>query len=605
MAKSNKRKPIISGRPAVVTPDISAADLAALYKKLRAEDDERRAQMAAQEEEYRAMQAELSERREQLRGLEELLDHVLAETRQGVEQAIEMARGSITVQEEKMSRYLSKRDWLVPRVKADVHAEDAAEDGETDDLGDDEDGLSADGGQAIEAAVAPAKRGQTHVVFTALGGTQETGANCYLLEFRRTGRRVLIDAGIRYQLGADRLPAFDQIDQQPDLLIVTHAHLDHCGALPVAARRWPDMPIWCSSEALPLIRLALQETASVMGSEQVADETELPLYSLDEVNGVKLTGVSFTETMRPFGADDLEITLHPAGHQLGAASIAIRGDQESVFVSGDFAWHDEPTVAKADWPKAEVDLLVLESTLGSRISVNRDAAVQNLLKKVSDVVGQGGYVLIAASAVGSAQDIYLWLREAMLKHHSIPDFQIYLDGKVRTACQLYSKRRNALPVAQGVKASRDLFFSYPGIKVTDELRQRVWDKPCCIISSAASLAGGPSVYYAQRLVKRDDSVIILTSPPEASQEVEERLETWAGGKPACEVTHFSWASHPSQEELLAAVDYLSPQGVLLVHGQPEATRTLSRALPAGIRTRVPQNGDRIVIRPRPVAESRV
>ncbi|MGE5654077.1 MAG: hypothetical protein ACM3ZQ_07390, partial [Bacillota bacterium] len=110
MAKSNKRKPIATGRPMVANPDVSAADLAALYKKLKAEDDERRAQMAAQEEEYRAMQAELNQRRQQLQELEELYDRVLAETKRGVEQAIEVARASIIAQEEKMNLYLSKRD---------------------------------------------------------------------------------------------------------------------------------------------------------------------------------------------------------------------------------------------------------------------------------------------------------------------------------------------------------------------------------------------------------------------------------------------------------------------------------------------------------------
>lgn len=598
MAKGNKRRPTTGGCPVAANPDISAAELAALYKKLRAEDDERRAQMAAQEEEYRLMQTELNQRRLQLRGLEELRDQVLAETKPGVEQAIENAQESIVAQEEKMKRYLSKRDWLASRVDDDPAEDDA--DTEDTDFDDDPD-LSDDGDDESETAGAvptPVSRGQTNVVFTALGGTQETGGNCYLLEFRRTGRRILIDAGIRYQQGIDRLPALGQLDQQPDLLIVTHAHLDHCGALPVVAKRWPKLPIWCSNEALPLIKLALQETAKVMGSESVMDETELPLYSLAEVNEVELTGVPFGQCMTPFGPEDLKITLHPAGHQMGAASIAIRGDQDSVFVSGDFAWHDEPTAARADWPKEDVDLLIMESTFGSRPTVNREAMVQNLLKKVSDVVKQGGYVLIAASAVGRAQDIYLWLREAMMKDRSIPDFQIYLDGKVRTACQLYSKRRRTLPGAQGIKGSRDLFFAYPGIAVTDELRQRVWDKPCCIISSAASLAGGPSVHYAQRLVKRGDSAIILTTPTEASLGAETRLETWAGGKIACEVMHFPWASHPSQEELLAAVDYLSPQCVLLVHGQPEATRTLSRVIPSGIKTRVPQNGERIVIRPR-------
>lgn len=598
MAKNNKRKPTAGGRPAVVNPDISAAELAALYKKLKSEDDERRAQMAAQEEEYRAMQAELLARRQQLQSLEELLTTVLTETRWGVEQAITAAQGSITAQEEKMSRYLSKRDWLAARVQPELGDEiDDADDedvverydegSDRGELPDDENGPTAE-----------TSRGQTHVVFTALGGTQETGGNCYLLEFRRTGRKIMIDAGIRFLQGADRLPALGQVKEQPDLLIVTHAHLDHCGALPVVAKRWPAMPIWCSHEALPLIKLALQETAKVMGSESVMDETELPLYSLAEVNEVKLTGVSFAEAVYPFGPEELEITLHRAGHQFGAASVAIRSAQDSVFVSGDFAWHDEPTVARADWPQEEVDLLVLESTFGNRPTANREAAVQNLLKKVADAVQQGGYVLIAASAVGPAQDIYLWLRAAMLTQRTIPDFQIYLDGKVRSACQLYSRRRRVLPGAQGLKGSRDLFFSYPGIAVTDELRPRVWDKPCCIISSSASLVGGPSVYYAQQLVRRDDSLIILTTPQEASEDIEERLDAWAGGKPACQVMHFAWAAHPSQEELLAAVDHLSPQGVLLVHGQPEATRALARALPADIRARVPQNGDRIVIRPR-------
>jgi len=122
------------------------------------------------------------------------------------------------------------------------------------------------------------------VEYIPLGGAGEVGASCGIL--RIGDWRVLIDAGMRpaARAGQDRLPALDRLTAEPpDAILVTHAHIDHTGALPLASERFPATPIYCTETTLLLTRLLLADSVRVMEAEHLAQEDETPLYTAEVV----------------------------------------------------------------------------------------------------------------------------------------------------------------------------------------------------------------------------------------------------------------------------------------------------------------------------------
>ena len=142
------------------------------------------------------------------------------------------------------------------------------------------------------------------VEYIPLGGAGEGGASCGFL--RIGDRRVLIDAGMRpsARVGQDRLPALDQlIAEPPEAILVTHAHTDHAGALPLASALVPTVPISCTETTLLLTRLLLADSVRVMEAEHLAQEGETPLYTAEVVERtlarVRLVGACVETRCRP------------------------------------------------------------------------------------------------------------------------------------------------------------------------------------------------------------------------------------------------------------------------------------------------------------------
>ncbi len=433
--------------------------------------------------------------------------------------------------------------------------------------------------------------------FTAFGGADEIGASCYLLDVM--GHRILVDCGLRPSaVGRASLPDLDALPR-PDVVFVTHAHLDHSGALPLLRQRYPDVPILVSHATYTLLKVLLADAVQVMQEERV------PLYDMEAV-----TTVIHTLTIQEEGVwfrplPDVVACLAPAGHILGAVMVLLDTPEGRVAFSGDVSLTHQHTVQGARLPDFTTDVLVLESTYGASRHVDRTTEEQALARTVAEVIVRGGVVLVPSFAVGRAQEVILTLR-SMQRAGAIPEFRIYIDGMVRAVCAAYRQRwRTLSPELQTIIKSGEQPFRDQWIRgVSPKWRHKIpGNESCCIVSSSGMLTGGPSVGYAQRLLGNPRNAVLFPgytdeeSPGRKLQALRPGDTLMLDGEPVlvrAQVERVNLSAHADGPQLAQLAAHLRPRSVVLVHGEPESRGKLGAMLGDAYTVFQPKAGKQIM-----------
>ena len=442
-----------------------------------------------------------------------------------------------------------------------------------------------------------------------LGGAEEVGASSTLVEIG--GHKILVDAGIR--IGQpDSLPDLGRLSDFGGIeaMLVTHAHTDHTGALPVVHRSYPNIPVWATPGTQAITSVLFNDALNIMKSRYEVDR-EIPLYNRELVNSLfsRMQTVQLGQTVKLFGGD-VAATFFPAGHILGAACIGLQSaDGESLFISGDISVTPQLTVGGM-LPPVSIDkrfrpqVVMVESTYGNRLHANRATEERRLVETVANVVESGGRVLIPAFAVGRAQEVLLILANAMSRKEVAP-FPVWVDGMVRSVCGVYTQ--HPYDLATGLRRlilrSGNPFFgdSSAGGKAADfaaintpQERQTLAESgtPGCIVASSGMLSGGPSSYYARYLAREAKSAIFITgyqdeeSPgrallalAEATNRAERVLKLDGDTvQVECQVGKYSLSAHVDAGEVAGLIEGLNPQETVLVHGAGGAREALSELL---------------------------
>jgi metallo-beta-lactamase family protein len=270
-----------------------------------------------------------------------------------------------------------------------------------------------------------------------LGAAREVTGSCFLVETDRV--RFLVDCGM-HQGGRESGPrnhAFPAFDPGAlDFALVTHAHLDHCGLLPVLTARAPALPVYATRATADLLPVMLLDSAHIQAREKERAvrhraPAPAPLYSASDVERAmrRVSGVPYHVEVRPH--PEARVRFLDAGHILGSAIAEVRvreGRRERSFVfSGDLGQPARPVVRDAE-TVAAADVLVMESTYGNRLHKSMEETRRELVAAVRDTLDERrGNLIVPAFALGRAQELLVLLFE-LCERGELPALNVFVDS---------------------------------------------------------------------------------------------------------------------------------------------------------------------------------
>lgn len=423
-----------------------------------------------------------------------------------------------------------------------------------------------------------------------MGGAGEIGASS---TFMRVGdTQLLIDCGIRFK-GESALPDLAPLSgERLDAILVTHAHTDHTGALPVLAEAFPGVPIYATPPTIDLVMILVKDALKLMNLPE--RESEIPLYTERQVDKL-FDALTPQPAHTPLIINDLEITFSMASHILGAAMIHLRTPAGDVLFTGDYSVESQRTVPGLDPIDKHVDLVITESTYGNRLHENRSIAEQRMIKQIRAVVEEDGRVLIPAFAIGRAQEVLLILKSA-LRDGTLPEVPIFVDGMVRSVCDVYQRHVSwvSRSLRHATKKEGHPFFGDDILRVNSaKQRQKVLEhRPSITIASSGMLTGGASSFYAAHLAPDKRDAIFLTGYQDEESPGRRLINLTKETGPRvlqlgeqtvnveCRFDTYGLSAHADRMQMIGFLDKLKPRTVVLVHGDKEAKESFAANLEA-------------------------
>ena len=425
-----------------------------------------------------------------------------------------------------------------------------------------------------------------------LGGAMEIGGSCIYI--RIAGRGILLDSGIRQSVFKDPIPDFRTIQEKGgvDAIIVSHAHMDHIGTLPIISKAYPSARIYMTAMTEDLTRVLLYDSLKIMKYR----EDEIPHYSEQDVLAMlgRIHPIGYQTPFPIF--DRFTLTFYPAGHIAGAACIYLVTEDGSLFYSGDFSAFSQRTIEGIRIPKLRPDVAIVETTYGNRLHANRMVEEKRLVELVRECIVQKKKILIPTFALGRAQEVLLILRMAFL-NQELPAVHVFVDGMVRDINQMYVRNPIYLKNALGkriFKGNEPFYTKEIQPVANTQKREELLAKtePVVIISSSGMLTGGPSAQYAKLLASSKDASIIITGYQDEEspgRQLLKLLESPEGGSLTiggrnvpvkCRIEQVGLSAHGDKSEIMSLLERLSSRRIFLVHGNREAIEELGNELAA-------------------------
>ena len=458
------------------------------------------------------------------------------------------------------------------------------------------------------------------------GADMGVTGSCHLVECG--GTRVLIDCGL-YQGGREMAEENrDEFGFDPatiDYLLLTHAHLDHCGRIPLLTERGFRGEIIATAATRELARLVMLDAAHLQEEEAEwqnrrasrhgsASKPIVPLYTvLDALNSLDSFGRTASYGQRVDLNPDIRATFFDAGHILGSASILLelkeQGREKRVLFSGDLGGSGRPILRDPD-PRPPADVVVMETTYGDRAHKQLRPSIDELYETIQHTFARGGNVIIPTFALERAQELLYYLREGTEQGQLPKSVQVFLDSPMAiSATEIFRHHPECYD-----SDARELFaegrdpFSLPGLHFTRETAQsialnRVGGGAIILAGSGMCTGGRVRHHLKHHLWRRDSSIIFVGYAAEGTLArhiidgarsvhifheeipVNAQIQTIGG-----------FSAHADRNELLtwwhAAAE---PQTTVLVHGDPAAIDSFARALPEGAGVMCPDLHDELLL----------
>src|SRR5579859_320818 len=440
---------------------------------------------------------------------------------------------------------------------------------------------------------------------TFLGAAGSVTGSKYLVE--AAGKRLLLDCGL-----FQGTPELSERNYKPlpvdaksiDYAVLTHAHLDHTGWLPVLVKAGYRGPIFANPATIDLTTILLKDSAHLQEedarhahaekhSQHNHHEVREPLYGPDDVDAV-LRQLKPVPRSGPFDVSpEFQFKAVDAGHILGSTSLELSinegGNKIVVVFSGDIGRYDQPILNDPVTPQSNADVLLCESTYGDREHAAGDPAEQ-LAAIVNRVAKRGGSIVIPAFAIGRTQTFMYYLRQ-LEDQQRIPKLPVYVDSPMAlSATDLYLKHKEDHDLeftredSDGKGDPLDV-HQFHLTRTADESKQiNNMKTPCIIVSASGMVTGGRVLHHlAQRLPDSRNAVILAGFQAQGTRgrallEGAKTLRLFgqevAVNAEVVELGQFS--AHAGKSELMRWLTGLTapPKQTYLVHGEPAAAQSL-------------------------------
>jgi len=441
---------------------------------------------------------------------------------------------------------------------------------------------------------------------TFLGAAGTVTGSKYLIE--AAGKRLLVDCGI-FQ-GTPELSDrnYKPLSSDPkafDYAVLTHAHLDHTGWLPLLVKYGYCGSIFANPATIELTTLLLRDSAHLQEEDALHAQANghshhtnsQPLYTTQDVDPVLRNIKPMPRTGGFDISPEFHIDSYDAGHILGSSSLVLaiteNGKKTVVVFSGDIGRYDQPILNDPTTPPVNADVLLCESTYGDRDHEAGDPA-ELLAAIVNRVAKRGGVIVIPAFAIGRTQTFMYYLRQ-LEDQQRIPRLPVYVDSPMAlSATDLYLKYKedhdlDYSRVDNNGKGDPLDVHQFHLTRTADESKQINNVKtPCIIISASGMVTGGRVMHHlAQRLPDPRNAVILAGFQAQgtrgrALQEGAKTLRLFGQEVPVnAEIVELGqFSAHAGKSELLRWLTGLPapPKQTYLTHGEPSAAQSLQTSI---------------------------
>jgi metallo-beta-lactamase family protein len=443
------------------------------------------------------------------------------------------------------------------------------------------------------------------------GADHDVTGSCHMLEC--AGRRVLIDCGMvqgSRDLDKENAADFGFDPKSIDLVLLTHAHLDHCGRLPLLVKRGFRGEIVATSATRELARLVLLDAAHLQEEEarrhqnhsrrRGQDEEQAPLYSMLDV--LETLG-RFTRAAEYGTALDLapglRASFFDAGHILGSASVLVEatevGITRRVLFSGDIGNAGRPLLPPPATPPT-ADIVVMESTYGDRLHRPFAESVEQLYTAITETFARGGNVVIPTFALERAQEILFVLRQGIEQNRLSPSISVFLDSPMAIAAtEIFERHPGCYSATLEALFARKVDpFGFPGLRMTrdssDSIAINRVSGGAVIMAGSGMATGGRIRHHLRHNLWRPQSSIVFVGyaaqGTPARRIIDGAHEIDLFGEPVSVRAHIhtinGFSAHADQQEL---VDWRGGIGgvetTFIVHGDEAAMKALAGRLGAG------------------------
>jgi hypothetical protein len=452
---------------------------------------------------------------------------------------------------------------------------------------------------------------------TTLGGAREVGRSCYLLQTPES--KVMIDCGINVASEERAFPYLEvpEVDlEEVDAVILTHAHLDHCGYIPYLFKQGYDGPLYCTAPARDLAVLLQLDYVEIAEREGKLLPYEKRDISTFLTHTITLDYGDVTDI-----APDIRVTFHNAGHILGSSVVHFHIGEGvyNVVYTGDLKFDRTRLFSPAVYSFPRAETLIIDSTYGAPQDVmpRRNQAEEEFIRTVVETVRRGGKVIVPAFAVGRAQEIMVLL-EDYSKRGLLDGIPVYLDGMIWEATAIHTAYPEYLS-----RDLRELIFKsdanpflseiFVKVKGPDQRSDVIEGEPGVIISTAGMMTGGPVMEYFKQLGPDPRNTLVFVgyqSEGSLGRRIQKgwrevplrgergRLEEVKVNMDVKTIDGFS--GHSDRIQLLNYVRRLSPkpERVISVHGEESKCIGLASTIHKmlHIETRAPTNLETIRLR---------